>query len=46
MKCHGVPEIVIVNGRICVENGKLNVKAGSGRFMPTAVNNEYVYGKQ
>lgn len=25
MTCHGVPEIVIVNGQVCVENGKLTL---------------------
>lgn len=43
MECHGVPEIVIVNGKVCVENGKVNVKAGSGRFIKTPAFNPYIY---
>lgn len=43
MECHGVPEIVIVNGKVCVENGKINVVAGSGRFVETPAFNPYIY---
>lgn len=30
MKCHGVPEIVIVRGKVCVENGQVRVAEGQG----------------
>lgn len=43
MKCHGVPEIVIVQGRVCVENGNVRVAEGQGQFIETAVNPPYVY---
>jgi dihydropyrimidinase len=45
MKCHGVPEVVIVGGKICVENGKVTVKAGNGRFLMTPAFNPYIYGE-
>lgn len=43
MKCHGVPEIVIVCGRVCVENGNVRVAEGQGKFIETPVNPPYVY---
>lgn len=43
MKCHGVPEIVIVRGKICVENGQVRVAEGQGRFLETPVSIPYVY---
>jgi dihydropyrimidinase len=45
MECHGVPEIVIVRGKVCVENGKIDVVPGYGKFLPTPVFNPYIYGK-
>jgi len=36
MECHGVPEYVIVNGRVCVDEGDLKVVQGYGRFVPCA----------
>lgn len=43
MKCHGVPEVVIVRGKICVENGQVRVAEGQGRFIETPTNTPYVY---
>nr|XP_029736019.1 dihydropyrimidinase-like isoform X4 [Aedes albopictus] len=43
MKCHGVPEYVIVHGRVCVENGLLRVAEGQGSFLETPVNPPFVY---
>lgn len=43
MKCHGVPEIVIVRGRVCVENGTIRVAEGQGQFLETPTNPPYVY---
>ncbi|TDG43060.1 hypothetical protein AWZ03_010524 [Drosophila navojoa] len=47
---HGVPEYVLVRGRICVENGELRVAEGFGRFVPTPLRPPFVYdsieGKQ
>lgn len=45
MKCHGVPEIVVVGGRICYENGKLLAETGSGRFLERKPFNPYIYQK-
>ena len=45
MECHGVPETVIVNGKVAFEDGKLNVTAGSGRFLHRKPNIGYVYDR-
>ncbi|KAM7362740.1 dihydropyrimidinase-like isoform 2-T4 [Cochliomyia hominivorax] len=41
--CHGVPEIVLVRGRVCVENGEVHVVEGHGRFLTTPVRPPFVY---
>lgn len=43
MQCHGVPEVVIVRGKICVENGKVDVEAGHGKFIERKPFNSYIY---
>jgi dihydropyrimidinase len=43
MECHGVPEYVIVSGRVCVDEGDLKAVQGFGRFIPTPVFPPYVY---
>ncbi|XP_018324153.1 dihydropyrimidinase-like [Agrilus planipennis] len=43
MECHGVPEYVIVNGRVCVDQGQLNIIKGSGRYLECPVFCPYVY---
>lgn len=43
MTCHGVPEYVIVKGRVCVEEGLLRVAEGYGTFLETPVSPPYVY---
>ncbi|XP_044257019.1 dihydropyrimidinase isoform X3 [Tribolium madens] len=43
MVCHGVPEYVIVNGRVCVDDGQLRVVQGHGRFVETPVYAPFVY---
>ncbi|XP_023223890.1 dihydropyrimidinase-like [Centruroides sculpturatus] len=43
MTCHGVPIYVISRGRVVVDNGKLNVNPGTGRFIPTPSYSPYVY---
>lgn len=40
---HGVPEYVLVRGRICVENGSVRVAEGFGRFVPTPLKPAFVY---
>lgn len=52
MKCHGVPVYVITGGRVAVEpsevepgKSQLRVAQGTGRFIPTPNNCQYVYGK-
>lgn len=43
MVCHGVPELVLVRGRICVENDTVRVAEGFGRFLNSPVRPSYVY---
>ncbi|KAM8705656.1 hypothetical protein ACLKA7_010027 [Drosophila subpalustris] len=43
MSVHGVPEYVLVRGRICVDNGTLRVAEGFGRFIPMLVRPPFVY---
>ncbi|GLG93624.1 CAD protein [Gryllus bimaculatus] len=43
MVCHGVPEYVIVNGRVCVDEGALKAVQGYGRFIPTPPFSPYVF---
>lgn len=43
MTVHGVPEFVLVRGRISAENGTLRVGEGFGRFIPMAVRPPFVY---
>lgn len=45
MACHGVPEYVITNGHIVMDEGQLKVTQGLGRFVPTPVNSQYVFGR-
>lgn len=45
MECHGVPEYVIVGGRVCVDNGELKVVQGHGRFVETPSFPPYVYDR-
>ncbi|XP_072382497.1 dihydropyrimidinase isoform X4 [Diabrotica undecimpunctata] len=46
MTCHGVPEYVIVNGRVCLEEGQLRVAEGHGHFVETPVFAPYVYNPE
>lgn len=43
MECHGVADYVIVNGRVCVDEGELKVVQGHGRFVETPAFAPYVY---
>ncbi|KAH1023145.1 hypothetical protein HUJ04_012408 [Dendroctonus ponderosae] len=43
LECHGVPEYVIVNGRVVVDEGQLKAVQGFGRFIETAVFPPFVY---
>lgn len=45
MTCHGVPIYVISRGKVVMENGKLNVTPGFGRFIPTPPYCPYVYAR-
>ncbi|XP_034836960.1 dihydropyrimidinase isoform X1 [Maniola hyperantus] len=42
----GSPQYVIVNGRVCLDDGELRVAEGQGRFLPTLANAPYVYGEE
>lgn len=46
MQCHGVPEYVIVNGRVCVDEGQLRVAEGYGRFINTSPFPPYIYNPE
>ncbi|XP_059469757.1 dihydropyrimidinase isoform X4 [Neocloeon triangulifer] len=43
MECHGVPEFVIVNGRVCVDEEELKAVHGFGKFVPTPAFPPHVY---
>ncbi|XP_034489314.1 dihydropyrimidinase-like [Drosophila innubila] len=43
MTVHGVPEYVLVRGRVCAENGVVRVAEGFGRFINMAVRPPFVY---
>ncbi|GJQ68566.1 hypothetical protein Trydic_g14414 [Trypoxylus dichotomus] len=43
MECHGVPEYVIVNGRVCVDEEQLRAVQGHGKFIETPVFPAFVY---
>ncbi|EDW60675.1 dihydropyrimidinase isoform X1 [Drosophila virilis] len=45
MTVHGVPEYVLVRGRICAENGSIRVAEGFGRFIPTPLRPPFVYDR-
>lgn len=45
LECHGVPEYVIVNGRVCVDEGELKAVQGFGHFVPTPPFPPFVYGE-
>ncbi|XP_076262565.1 collapsin Response Mediator Protein isoform X1 [Rhynchophorus ferrugineus] len=43
MVCHGVPEYVIVNGRVIVDEGNLKAVQGYGKYIDCPVFPPYVY---
>lgn len=43
MKCHGVPEYVIVNGRVCVDEGQLRAVEGHGKYLETNCYCPFIY---
>jgi dihydropyrimidinase len=43
MTVHGVPEYVLTNGRVVVDEGQLKVVQGMGRYIPTLPFSPYVY---
>ncbi|XP_025196218.1 dihydropyrimidinase isoform X1 [Melanaphis sacchari] len=46
MECHGIPEYVLVGGRVCVDEGQLKVVQGHGKFIPTPTHSEFVYNNE
>ena len=45
MVVHGVPVVVITGGKVVLEDGKLHVTQGAGRFVPTPGNNPTIYDR-
>ena len=45
MLVHGVAKVVISQGRVVVEDGKIDVVKGSGRFIPRQPWSDYVYSR-
>lgn len=43
LTCHGVPEVVVVRGRVCVDNGALRVAEGHGKYLDTPTYPPFVY---
>lgn len=46
MLVHGVPEYVIVNGRVCLEEGEVRPVQGFGKFVATAPFPPFIYGSE
>jgi len=45
MEVHGVPVVVVTGGRVVLEDGKLQVTQGAGRFVHTPGNNPIIYDR-
>jgi dihydropyrimidinase len=45
MVVHGVAEYVIVNGRVCVDDGELKPVQGFGHYVPTPTFPPFIYSK-
>lgn len=43
MECHGVPEFVIVNGRVCVDDEQLRAVEGYGKYVETPTFPPFLY---
>ncbi|XP_045519088.1 dihydropyrimidinase isoform X2 [Pieris brassicae] len=42
----GSPQYVIVNGRVCLDDGNLRVVEGLGKYLKTPPNCPYIYGEE
>lgn len=43
-KVTGVPEFVIVKGKVCLEDGNVRVAAGNGQFLECPTHSPLIYG--
>lgn len=43
LQCHGVPDFVVVRGKVCVDDGNLRVAEGQGKFVESPIRPPYVY---
>lgn len=46
MTCHGVPEFVIVSGRVCVDEDQLRAVEGHGRYVETPAFPPFLYDSE
>jgi len=45
MVCHGAPETVLVQGKVMVDEGRVRVMQGFGKFVPLESNAAYIYDR-
>ncbi|XP_050426031.1 dihydropyrimidinase isoform X2 [Adelges cooleyi] len=46
IECHGVPEYVLVGGRVCLDEGHLKVVQGHGKYVSMPTHADFVYANE